>query len=326
MQLPGTARTTGAGLALVAAGVSGALVAVQQRLNGALGQALGGALLAALVSFAVGLVCVAAAVLLRPAGRRAWRRVHRVPLWQRLGGLGGATLVAVGAAATPRIGVALLTVGLVAGSTAGGVLVDRLGLAPGGRRPLTAERAAGAALCLVAVAVGVLGRGAGTVDPVLLSLVVLAGLLVAAQQGVNGRVRATTGDAAVATLVNFAVGTAALVVAVLLAAVVAGQAPAPDWPGAQDAHLYLGGVLGAGFVAMAAVVVRVLGVLRLGLAVVAGQLLGAVLIDLLAPADGAGLRATTVVGALLTLVAVAVSGRGPRRSAAPAPEPAGAAA
>lgn len=325
MHLPETARTTGTGLALAAAGLSGALVAVQQRLNGALGQTLGSALLAALVSFAVGLVCVAAAVLVRPAARRAWRQVHRVPLWQRLGGLAGATLVAVGAAATPRIGVALLTVGLVAGQTGGGLLVDRLGLAPGGRRPVTAERAAGAALCLAAVAVGVLGRGAGTVDPVLLPLVVLAGLLVAAQQAVNGRVRATTGNAAVATLVNFAVGTAALVAAILLAAVV-GPPPAPDWPGAQDAHLYLGGVLGAGFVAMAAVVVRVLGVLRLGLAVVAGQLLGAVLIDLLAPVDGAGLRATTVVGALLTLVAVAVSGRGPRRTASQAPEPAGAAA
>lgn len=325
MHLPAAARPTGTGLALAAAGLSGALVAVQQRLNGELGQALGSALLAALVSFAVGLVCVAAAVLLRPAGRRAWREVRRVPLWQRLGGLGGATLVAAGAAATPRIGVALLTVGLVAGQTGGGLLVDRLGLAPGGRRPVTPQRAAAAALCLVAVAVGVLGRGAGTVEPVLLSLVVLAGLLVAAQQAVNGRVRATTGDAAVATLVNFAVGTAALVAAVVLAAVV-GHPPSPDWPGAHDAHLYLGGALGAGFVAMAAVVVRVLGVLRLGLAVVAGQLLGAVLIDLLAPAEGAELRATTVVGVLLTLVAVAVSGRGPRRTARAVPEPAGAAA
>lgn len=40
--------------------------------------------------------------------------VRSLPVWACLGGLGGATLVAVGAAATPVIGVALLAVTLAA--------------------------------------------------------------------------------------------------------------------------------------------------------------------------------------------------------------------
>jgi transporter family-2 protein len=63
------------------------------------------------------------------------------------------------------------------------------------------------------------------------------------------------------------------------------------------------------FVAVAAVVVRRLGVLRLGLAVIAGQLLGGLLLDLSAPVSDAGVDALTVAGVALTFVAVFLSGR-----------------
>ena len=296
--------------ALAAAVVSGALVALQQRLNGELGHALGDPLLAALVSFGIGLVLVAGAVLARSPARRALGLVGRTSWPQRLGGLGGATLVAVGATAAPRIGVALLTVGLVAGQTGGGVLVDRAGLGPGGPRPLSAARLGGALLCLVAVGLSALDGG-GRAEPLLLAVVVAAGFLVALQQALNGVVRETTGDASVATLVNFVVGTGALLLGVLVQASAGGLAAA-HWPGPDQWYLYLGGPLGAGFVTMAAVVVKSLGVLRLSLAVVAGQLLGACVLDAVAPAAGTSLALATVAAALLTLVAVAVSGRGPR--------------
>jgi transporter family-2 protein len=305
-----SARTT---LALSAAVLSGALVAVQQRVNGQLGVELQAPLLAALVSFATGLAAVVAVVLARPPARRALAAVRQVPWWTRLGGLGGASLVAVGAFATPKIGVALLTIGLVAGQTSGGLAVDRAGLAPGGSHLLTAPRLAGAALCLVAVGIGSIGRDARAADPLLLVLVVGAGFLIALQQALNGRVRRTTGSAAVATLVNFVVGTAALSVGVLLSAAVRGL-PDGDWPGLGQWYLYLGGPIGASFVAVAAVVVRRLGVLRLGLAVIAGQLLGALVVDVVSPATDGGIAATTVLGAALTLVAVGVSGLGVRRA------------
>jgi bacterial/archaeal transporter family-2 protein len=287
---------------------------VQQRINGQLGVDLQAPLLAALVSFGTGLLGVVVVVLSRPHARRAVAALREVPWWTRLGGLGGATLVAVGAFATPKIGVALLTVGLVAGQTGGGLLVDRLGLAPGGAHLLTLPRVAGAVLGLVAVALGSLGRDAREADALLLVLVVAAGFLIALQQALNGRVRRTTGSAAVATLLNFVVGTAALGLGVLLAAGLRGGLPDGDWPGAAQWYLYLGGPIGALFVGVAAVVVRRLGVLRLGLAVVAGQLLGALVVDLVLPATAGGIAVPTVVGAALTLLAVGISGLGVRRA------------
>jgi len=295
--------------ALAAAVLSGAAVALQQQVNGELKSSLGNALLAAVVSFGAGLVCVAVAVLARPAARATWPAVRTVPWWQRLGGLGGASLVAVGAAAAPKLGVALLTVGLVAGTTTGGLVVDRVGLGPGGRHALTAPRVGGALLCLLAVAVSVQGGGLHAAAPLLLVLVVVAGGATALQQALNGRVRAHTRDASVATLVNFLIGTTALVLALAVQSALSGLHPLA-WPGPDQWYLYLGGPLGAAFVATAAVVVRVLGVLRLGLAVTAGQLVGAVVLDRAFPAPGTSLALTTVLGAALTLVAVAVSGRG----------------
>ena len=297
-------RTTAA---LVAAVLSGALVAVQARVNAGLAESLDDALLAALISFLTGLVGVLAVVLARPAARAAWTRLRGVPWWTRLGGLGGASLVAVGAFAAPRIGVALLTVALVAGQTTGGLLVDKAGLGPGGHHALSLPRVGGAVLCLAAVLVSVAGKGAGEASPVLLALVVAAGFLISLQQAFNGRVRRHTGDAGVATLVNFLIGTAALVAAYLIVGAVAGW-QVDRWPDAAHWWLYTGGPMGATFVAVAAVVVRILGVLRLGLAVIAGQLVGAILLDLTVPAADHGVATATLVGAGLTFVAVAVSG------------------
>ncbi len=310
---PGGLRASPVGLALAAAVASGAMVALQQRINGELNLAVGNAVVTAFVSFLTGLLVVVAVVLARPAARHALAAIHDVPWWSRLGGLGGATLVAVGAAATPRIGVALLTVGLVAGQTSGGLAVDKVGLGPGGARPLTLPRLAGAALCLVAVAVSAAGEGARAASPLLLLLVVVAGFVIATQQALNGRVRAVTGDAGVATLVNFLVGTAALGLGLVLSAAVS-SLDVGRWPGAGDWYLYLGGPMGAAFVAMAAIVVRRLGVLRLGLAVTAGQLAGALVLDLVLPVSDAPIGVLTVLGVALTFVAVIVSGRAAART------------
>ncbi len=307
-----TLHVTG-GTPLLAAFASGAMVAAQQRINGDLGSLLDDPLLAAVVSFSVGLVVVSLLLATLPRSRARLRPLKDVPWWSMLGGLGGASMVAAGATAAPLIGVAPLTVGLVAGSTVGGLLVDRIGLGPGGMRPLTAPRMAGAVLCLAAIGVSAAGGVHGG-RPLLLVLVVLAGALTSFQQAVNGRVRYAT-DALVATFVNFVVGTAGLLVGLGLHALLAGV-HARAWPDLQHWHLYLGGPLGASFVFVAALTVRRLGVLRLALAVTAGQIIGAVPLDL-----GRGVALTTVVAAALTLVAVAISGRASR---APDAGPAGA--
>lgn len=305
-------RPSSTTLALAAAVGCGALVAVQARINGGLAQRLDDALLAALVSFGSGLVAVLVAVLVRAPARAAWPRVRGVPWWTRLGGIGGATLVAVSAYATPRIGVALLTVALVAGQTTGALAVDRAGLGPSGRHPLTGPRLAGAGLCLAAVLVAVLGKGAGDAKPALLLVTVAAGLLISVQQALNGRVRRETGNAAATTLLNFLVGTAVLALVYLLLS----DRSTGHWPGPDQWWLYTGGLLGATFIAVAAVIVRTLGVLRMGLATIAGQLLGAVALDLVVPAAAHGVAPATILGTALTLVAVVVSGRPSRSSAA----------
>ncbi len=287
---------------------SGAMVALQQRVNGELKDFLGDALVAALVSFGTGLAVVAVLVAMRRRSRAALVLVRSVPWWMRIGGLGGATLVAVGAAAAPMIGVALLTVGLVAGQTTGGILVDRVGLGPGGARPFSVARVAGALVCLLAVGISAFGQGVRAASPVLLGLVLLAGFLVSFQQAVNGQVRAATGDVVVATLVNFVVGFAALLAGLGLRLLVHGLS-VHHWPGLRQWYLYSGGPLGATFVAVAAVVVRRLGVLRLGLAVTAGQLAGAVVLDELLPVHARPVAALTLLAVAMTFVAVLVSGR-----------------
>ena len=284
---------------------SGALIAVQQRANGGLAERLGDPVLAATVSFGSGLLLMTTIVATRASSRRALPVLRTLPGWTLLGGLGGATLVGVGAVAAPEIGVALLTVAIVGGQTVGALAVDGVGMGPGGRRPLTAARGLGAALCLVAIAISV-GGGPARPNLLLLLAVVAAGALGALQQALNGRLRQAVGDTAVATFVNFVVGTTALAVALGLREVVVGV-QARQWPGSWI--FYTGGVLGAVFVAVAAVLVRPLGVLRLGLCLTAGQLLGAVVLDATVPERGHGVAAATAVAAGLTLLAVFVSGR-----------------
>jgi transporter family-2 protein len=294
-------RTT---VPLATAFLSGSLVALQTRLNGDLGTWLHDPMLAAVVSFGTGLVAVALVLAAKPRSRARLPALTGVRWSWRVGGLGGAVLVAVGATVAPKVGVALLTVGLVAGTTVGGLLVDRIGLGPGGTRPVTGFRLAGAVLCLLAIGVSA-AEGVRSASAPLLALVVVAGGLISFQQAVNGRVRYAT-DVTVTTFLNFVVGTAGLLLGLGLRELLVGV-HAHTWPDGAHWFLYLGGPIGAAFVASAAVVVRPLGVLRLGLALTAGQLIGAILLDL-----SRGVTATTLVAAALTMVAVGVSGRGPR--------------
>jgi bacterial/archaeal transporter family-2 protein len=319
---PTTAVALATGLA------SGALAAAQARINGTLGERLGSSVVAALVSFSVGLVLVAALVAALGRTRRAVRPAiaARLPWWTYLGGLGGATVVVTAAAAVPVIGVATFTVGFVAGQALGGLIVDRTRLGAGEPRPLSGWRVAGAVLAVVAVAVVRLGHGGGGADsamaPWLLLASAVGGGLSALQQALNGRVQGVTGEPLLATLINFAVGTAGL--AVLTGVVVAaGAVPTGSTP--AEPLLYAGGALGVCVIVTAVWTVGRLGVLRLGLVVVAGQLAGGLVIDLVSPSRTGGVDLATVAGVVLTAVAVALAGRAGRiagsTGAAPAAGP-----
>ncbi|WP_436970434.1 DMT family transporter [Micromonospora tulbaghiae] len=305
-------RVAGVGLATA----SGVMVAVQSRINGELGVRLADGIAAAVVSFGVGLLILLVLVPATPGGRRGLAalrgalRAGTLRPWQCLGGVCGAFLVATQGLTIGALGVAVFTVAVVAGQSGSSLLVDRAGIGPAGRQPVTPNRLIGAVLTVLAVLLAV-GDRLG--DPQALALALLplaAGVGIAWQQAVNGRVRAAAGSAMTATLVNFTVGTAALLVTFAVDLAVRGR-PAGAFP--DEPWLYLGGPLGIVFIALAAALVRFTGVLLLGLATIAGQIVGAVLLDLVLPTAASRPGLDTLLGAALTMVAVLVAAFGPAR-------------
>jgi bacterial/archaeal transporter family-2 protein len=301
-----------AGPAAGVAFVGGGLFGLQTRVNGELAERAGSPLWAALVSFGSGIAVLLAVVAAVPRLRRAAARAtrDRLPWWTYLGGLAGGTLVTLSAVAVPRVGVATFTVGVVAGQAVGGLLVDRVGLGPGGPKPLSAWRIAGAVVAIVAVAILRLGHGReGAVSGgALLGLLVAAavgGAMASAQQALNGRVQRATGEGLLAATGNFCAGLVLIVPAYAVAAGT-GHGPDPAWPPAL--WLYAGGVLGIAYIASSIWTVGTLGVLRLGLLLVAGQLAGGVVIDLASPGRTGPPGAATYLAVVLTLLAVLIAG------------------
>ncbi|MCS5495933.1 DMT family transporter [Cnuibacter physcomitrellae] len=297
-------------LAVVVAFVCGALMATQSRVNGELGTRLGDGFSASVLSFGSGLVIVTVILLLMPSGRRGLRRIApavregRLPVWPLFGGLSGAFFVLTQSIASVAVGISVFTIAFVGGLTASGLLVDRLGLGPGGRRPITTRRALGAALAVAAVVWSVSAHIRVDIPVWLLLLPLIAGFVNAIQQGGNGRLGAAVGSGVTSTFVNFVMGTAGLVIALVIHAAVAGTGLPTAYPG--DWWLYTGGVLGVAFIFGLATAVRVTGVLILGLCTVAGQLTGALVLDLALPGV-APLDWTTPAAILVVVLGVAIA-------------------
>lgn len=311
-------------LAVAFALVCGALTAVQSRINGQLASELDDPYTAATISFGSGLVLLLVALAVWRPGRRGFAhlrtalRERRIAWWMVLGGLAGAWFVTTQGLSAGVVGVALFTIAIVAGQTLGGIVFDLVGLGPGGRRRLTVTRVIGAVLALAAIAWAVSAQLARDVPLLLMALPFVAGLGAAWQQAVNGRVRGAAASALTATVINFAVGTTALVVVMLV------HAASVGWPASlpSEAWLYTGGAIGCIFIAGQAVLVRVVGVLVLALCGVGGQLAAALSLDLLLPTADRPVDVATIGGTLLALVAVIVASvRWSRRRHVASPEP-----
>ena len=285
---------------------------MQSRINGELASITESGLQAALVSFGTGWILLTVILIASPGVRRGLvsvataLRSGSLRWWQVIGGLLGGFFVAVQSATVPLIGVAVFTVAVVAGQVSNSIVVDRLGLGPAGRQSVTPTRVISAILAVGAVVIAVSDRLGGGVEGSTLAVVaaLVAGLAIAVQQAINGRVGATARNAWTAAWINFTLGT------VMLGAVLGlawgftefdpGSLPSGPW------WLYLGGTIGVLFIAAAAWVVQRLGVLLFALLAITGQLTGALLLDWLAPAAGVTFHLTLVAGVLLAAVAVAV--------------------
>lgn len=311
-----TPITVRAAIPVAIAMAAGVLGAIQPKINAVLATRVGAALLAALVNFGAAFGVVIVVLLLKPRTRRNLRELPSwpVPRWTLTAGLGGAVMVVAGALAVQTIGVAVFSVAFFAGQIIFGILVDRMGVGPGGVRPVNAPRVQAAALAVAAVVASQIGRPIGEFAPELVLLVVAGGAAFAFQSAFNGRIAEATGDAAAATAVNVTVGIAALA-AIVAASVASGVIDAPRWP--AQPLLYTGGVLGVTIVLSLAVATRAVGVLRATVAMLAAQLIVAFVIDWVseseAPTPGA------IVGGVLIVAAVGLLQRQPRRK----PEPTG---
>ena len=293
--------------------LAGALVALQSRVNGALADEIGSGLragaLAAVISFGSGLAVISVVVVTTPSGRTSMRRlaharaVKRLRWYELLGGLGGAFFVASQGIAVGTIGVALFIVAFTAGQSLSSLVVDHIGFGPGGAQRASAGRAVAAAFAIVAVLLKALDQVETGATFLTLALAVLAfatGVAQAVQQALNGRVSKVVGSPAT-TWNNFVVGTTALLVLLAASFLVDGRVgtlPTTGW-------LYLGGVLGIGFIMVAAIAVHAYGVLVLGLCMIAGQVVTAEVLDVIDPAVEVG--PLGIAGGAVALVGVVVA-------------------
>lgn len=308
---------------------AGLAIPLQGRINGALGTKLDDSIAAATVSFTTGLILMLVICLILPKGRAGLAQIlpavkeRRFPPIYVMAGSIGALFVFAQSLTVGLLGVALFTVATVTGQTLSGLLVDRLGIGPAGKRSVTGIRILGSLLTIAAVtwavsprfgapaatATGQAGPGAdaGLSEPgqLLLPLLlpVLAGFFISFQQAMNGTATAHYGTPLAATLVNFISGTLVLWLAWLVKLAVLGAAnplPAEWW-------YYLGGPMGCIFIGLGALLVRSLGVLVTGLGMIAGQLLGSLGLDVAFPTPGTVIALPTVLGTLLTLGAIVLA-------------------
>lgn len=297
--------------------LGGAGVAVQSQINGRLAHDLGGtttaALTAAVISFGTGLVLVSVITLGSRERRGGIGRVlaavreGRLPRAALLAGLFGALVVASQGLTVATIGVAMFSVALTAGQSSAGLLVDHLGLGPGGQHRWNVPRLIAASFAVLAVGLAAGERlvGAFSWQTALYGLLPLAaGAGAALQTALNGRI-SQHGGPWVTSLNNFVVGFGALVAVWLVCLLLDPRLEAlpTQW------WLYLGGPIGLLFIWLAAVLVRVHGVLVLALCLIAGQVIGAEAIELLGPEKHVGPLGIAAGGLVVLGVVVALARR-----------------
>lgn len=291
----------------------GAMTAVQARINGVLGVRIDDGIVAGLISFSVGLVVLIAVMLALPSGRAGAARLltgirsRTIPFWMLLGGTCGALTVTTQGLVAGVLGVSLFTVGVVAGQTLHGLLLDRIGVGPSGVVAITAGRAIGGALALAAVGVSLAGDVLATSPLWLLLLPFAAGAGIAWQAAANGRLARRVASPLTATLTSFVAGTVVLLAAAGISISTIGMPealPAEPW-------LYAGGLLGFAYILLGAWLVPYTGVLLLGLGSVLGQLVTSVVIDVVWPVDRG--PAPWQLAAMLIVAAASVVLALPRR-------------
>lgn len=307
------ARRLSAPAALGGAVAIGVMTAIQARINGVLGVRVDNGIVAGLISFVVGLLALIVAICVLPSARRGVGRLRdgirdrSIPFWMLLGGACGALTVSTQGITAGMLGVSLFTVGVVAGQTVHGLVLDRIGFGPAGVVAVTPGRVTGGALALAAVGISLGGDVLATAPLWMLLLPFAAGVGIAWQAATNGRLAQRVRSPLAATAMSFIAGTVVLLIAAGVSVAVRGM---PDAPPAEP-WLYLGGALGAAYILLGTLIVAHTGVLLMGLGSVLGQLATSVVIDLTWPA-AAGPAPWQIIG-MVAVAAASVVVALPRR-------------
>lgn len=309
-------------IGLAGAFIGGACMAVQSRVNGNLGSATSEPAVAAVISFCVGLFALSCAALI-PSFRAGLvsliraQRARDIRWWECLGGVIGGLFVAVQTSSVAALGVALFTILVVGAQTFAALIVDHLGFGPRGRTQVTPRRLVGGVVAVAGVAISAMSSHGATagfaVGAAILTFCV--GGATQVQQALNGRVAKATASPYATTTQNFVVGLITLLV-VLFVKSATGNTQL-TMPQHTQWWYWVGGLLGIGFIGLTAWAARHVSVLELGLTVLLGQIIMALVLDLSDAHARALIGVGSLVGMAVTLlgawVAASSSGR-PRRS------------
>ena len=129
----------------------GMLASSQTAVNGQLGVNVGSPVLAAFISFSVGLTTLIALLLITRTPIR-WDAEVGGTWWMWVGGVLGATLVFLNAALAPILGTGLTVMGVLLGMMAASLMIDSLGLMGARRRRASALQVVGVLVMLAGVA------------------------------------------------------------------------------------------------------------------------------------------------------------------------------
>lgn len=294
--------------------IASIIITAQSSINSELNIYTENPLITALINFTTGLIVLAVMMMFSRAIRNGFTSIPRLvregklKRWQLIGGLSGAFFVASQSSLVQVVGVAIFTVAAVAGQTSAALLVDKVGIGPAGKQPVTLMRIGAAILGIVGVLVSVLGQdstGKFAFGAVLISFA--AGALVSTQPALNGQIANQTGQPAAATLVNFIVGFLTLVVVYGIKQQISPQGfnvPPMPW---ENPIIWLGGPFGVLFVLTAAFMAKTLGVFLFTLTSVVGQLSGAILMDVLFPTATTNITWQLLLGISITGAAVVLA-------------------
>ena len=300
------------------AALSGAMIALQARANGELSHRLNNGLQAALVSFGSGLWIIFVITLFNSKIKEGIKNLRRsvankeIARWKLFAGALGGSFVAIQTQIVPLIGVAIYSVASIAGQTAMSLIVDRIGLTGGGKKPISPRRVLAAFLTVLAVLVSVWDRiDANNLSILAVTAGGVAGAIVGVQRALNGQINEYSQQSFTTSLLNFITGTSFLVI-LIIAGIVLGRnelSPLPSGPW----WIYTGGVIGVIYIAFTSTIVQHLGVLTFTLFSVGGQLVGSLIIDLVSPTKGVSVSAYLVTGIVMTYAGVVAGGVGNQR-------------